>query len=426
MAAIIHVDMDAFYASVEERDHPQWRGKPLIVGGHARRGVVLAASYAVRPFGVRSAMPMAWALKRAPHAIVVPPRFEAYAAASEEVFSVFARFTPLIEGLSLDEAFLDVTGSQKLFGSPAQMAARIREEIFARTGLAASAGIASVKFVAKIASDFAKPNGQKEVLADDTRTFLAPLPIGRLWGVGEKLEAELVRHGINVIGDLCRREPSWLAENFGATGAHLWELAHGIDTRAVVPDREAKSIGAEDTFEIDLHGEDTLQPHIHSQALRVAVRLRKANLKARCVQLKLKYADFKVITRRTTLPEPTDDGRKIFSTAMQLFERTEKRPLRLTGVSASELHGEAQLSLLAPDPKAARLNRALDAIDAKFGAHSVTTADLADELKSGDQAARLYRWWIPPRHQGALEVFLWRLASSQIDNPRYQRNCPTF
>jgi DNA polymerase-4 len=199
MRAIIHVDMDAFYASVEQRDDPALRGKPLIVGGHAQRGVVVAASYEVRPFGVRSAMPMARALKLAPHAIVVRPRFSAYAEASEQVFAIFERYTPLVEPLSLDEAFLDVTASVGLFGTPADIARRIREEIAAELHLPASAGIAPVKFVAKIASDLAKPNGQREVRAEETVAFLAALPLSRLWGVGPKTEAELKRAGLKTI-----------------------------------------------------------------------------------------------------------------------------------------------------------------------------------------------------------------------------------
>ena len=193
MRAIIHVDMDAFYASVEQRDNPTLRGKPIIVGGHAQRGVVVAASYEVRPFGVRSAMPMARALKAAPHAIVVKPRFSAYAEASEHVFAIFERYTPLIEPLSLDEAFLDVTASVGLFGSPADIARRIRKEIADELSLPASAGIATVKFVAKIASDLAKPNGQREVRPEETVAFLAALPVSRLWGVGPKTEEALKR-----------------------------------------------------------------------------------------------------------------------------------------------------------------------------------------------------------------------------------------
>jgi len=377
--AIIHVDMDAFYASVEQRDHPEWRGKPLIVGGHRQRGVVLAASYEVRPFGVRSAMSMAEALRRAPDALVVPPRFEAYVAASEAVFAIFESVTPLVEPLSLDEAFLDVTASRRLFGSAAAIATRLRERIAREVSLPASAGIASVKFVAKIASDVAKPNGQHEVPPGAARAFLAPLPVARLWGVGKKTEAVLKRHGLHTIGDIAAADPDRL-EHWSPGARHLWELSHAIDPRVVVPDRAAKSIGSEDTFDEDLEA-GGLDPHLHAQALRVARRMRRASVKARVVQLKLKLADFTLLTRRTTLPEPTDDGQTIYRAAALLLARTPlARRVRLTGVSAQELlAADAQLGLFVPAPtRATRLNAALDRIADRFGGAAVTTADLTE------------------------------------------------
>ncbi len=382
--AIIHVDMDAFYASVEQRDHPHLRGKPVIVGGHPTRGVVTAASYEVRPFGVRSAMPMARAVKLAPHAIVVPPRFAAYAEASEHVFSIFESFTPLIEPLSLDEAFLDVTSSVGLFGKPWEIARQIRDRIARELSLPASAGIASVKFVAKIASDHAKPNGQFEVPQAETVTFLAGLKVSRLWGVGPKLEEALHRQGLRTVGDVARRDLRWLEDRFGPTGRHLWELSQGLDDRPVVPDREAKSIGAEDTFEEDLQGLESLRPHVHAQALRVGRRLRRAQVRTRVVQLKVKYSDFELVTRRTTLDAPTDDGQTLYRAAVELFERVDlSRPVRLTGISAQELGGdERQLGLFDAVPEANaprrsdKLNAALDAITARFGVRAVTTADL--------------------------------------------------
>lgn len=379
---ILHIDMDAFYASVEQRDNPSLRGKPVIVGGHAQRGVVLAASYEVRPFGVRSAMPMAWAVRKAPHAIVVPPRFTAYAAASEEVFGIFEEVTPLIEPLSLDEAFLDVTASQTLFGSGTEIATRIRERIRKEVGLPASAGIASVKFVAKIASDLAKPNGQREVKEAEMVDVLAALPISRLWGVGAKTEEALHARGLRTIGDVATRGRAWMERTLGDGGIHLWELSQGIDTRDVIPERTAKSIGAEDTFETDLEGEESLAPHIHAQALRVARRLRQAKTKTRCVQLKLKTNDFVSLTRRHTLTKPTDDGQEIYRTAMELLARTKlEKPVRLTGVSAQELDGGegAQLGLFEEETpkKSGKLNAALDAIAEKFGSKAITTADVS-------------------------------------------------
>ncbi|NNB91169.1 DNA polymerase IV [Corallococcus exiguus] len=391
MRAILHVDMDAFYASVEQRDNPSLRGKPVIVGGHAQRGVVVAASYEVRPFGVRSAMPMARAMKQAPHAIVVKPRFSAYAEASEHVFAIFERYTPLIEPLSLDEAFLDVTASVGLFGAAADIAKRIRKEIAHELNLPASAGIATAKFVAKIASDLAKPNGQREVRPEETVAFLAGLPVSRLWGVGPKTEEAMKRAGLVTIGDVATRDVDWLEERFGAASAkHLWELSHGIDARDVVPDRAAKSVGAEDTFDEDLTGLEALKPHVHAQALRVARRLRRATLKGRVVQLKLKFADFTLITRRVTLREATDDGQVIYRAALELLERAhEGKALRLTGVSVQLDEDEPQLGLFpAAAPKSSKLNEAMDRIAARFGSKAITMADIAGAEASDDDQHR--------------------------------------
>jgi DNA polymerase-4 len=386
--AILHVDMDAFYASVEQRDHPELRGKPVIVGGHPTRGVVLAASYEVRPFGVRSAMPMSRAVRLAPGAVVVPPRFSAYAEASEQAFDIFQRFTPLIEPLSLDEAFLDVTGSIALFGPPGAIATQIRRAIAQELNLTASAGIAAVKFVAKIASDLAKPNGQREVPEAETRTFLAALPVARLWGVGPKTEEGMKRIGLRTIGDIAARDRAWLESQFGSSGQDLWELSQGIDSRSVVPDREAKSIGAEDTFEEDIGDVERLVPLIHSQALRVGRRMRRAGLKARVVQLKLKYSDFQLQTRRLTLEEATDDGQALYRQALALLRRAPlPRSVRLTGVSAQGFDaGGPQLGLFEPKPERQdKLNAALDRIAQRFGTGAITTADLAGEVDDEDR-----------------------------------------
>src|SRR5262245_24886258 len=372
--------MDAFYASVEQRDNPSLRGRPLIVGGHAQRGVVLAASYEVRPFGVRSAMPMARALKLAPEAVVVPPRFPAYTEASEQVFAIFERYTPLVESLSLDEAFLDVTASVSLFGPAAQIARRIRSETAGELRLPASAGIAPVKFVAKIASDLAKPNGQREVRAEDTTAFLAALPLSRLWGVGPKTEERLVHAGLRTIGDVAAQDVTWLEEQLGALGLHISQLARGHDPRAVVPDRSAKSVGAEDTFEEDLTGLDRLRPRVHAQALRLGRRLRRAGIQGRVVQLKVKFSNFTVITRQVTLPCATDDGQIIYHAALELLEHAHAgRPVRLTGVSIEPHTSDVrQLPLFDPPvPRSAELNATLDRIAQRFGTSSITTADLA-------------------------------------------------
>ena len=378
--------MDAFYASIEQRDDPGLRGRPVIVGGHARRGVVLAASYEVRPYGVRSAMPMMRALALAPDAVVVPPRREAYAEASERVFAILSEVTPLVEPLSLDEAFLDVTASESLFGSAAEIAARLRQRIADEVGLPSSAGIAAVKFIAKIASDLAKPNGQREVAAADGAAFLAPLPVGRLWGVGPKLEARLRAMELHTIGDLARRGRERLEQRLGDTGRDLWELSQGIDPRPVVPDREAKSIGAEDTFDEDIAAPEELRPHIHAQALRVGERLRRAGLRSRCVQLKLKLSDFQIVTRRTTFAAATDDGQALYRAAMELLHaHPPAAPVRLTGVSAQSLEpaAAAQMAMFGGAPTAAdKINVALDRITEKFGSGALTTADLAATPKS--------------------------------------------
>lgn len=375
--AIIHLDMDAFYASVEQRDHPQLRGKPVIVGGHPRRGVVVAASYEARPYGIKSAMPMVQALRRLPDVIVVYPRMDAYIEASHEVFHILSSVTPLIEPLSLDEAFLDVTGSQSLFGTPFEMATRLRERILREVRLPSSAGIAAVKLVAKMASDFAKPNGQKEVPENEIMAFLAPLPVGRLWGVGKKTEEVLHRLGLHTIGDLARQDPQRL-ENQVSGGAALWALSHGQDSRVVIPDREAKSIGAEDTFEEDLAGGVALFPYLHSQALRVARRLRAAQKQACVIQIKIKLADFTVLQRQRTLAEPTDDGQALYRAACDLVTTENlSGKVRLTGVSAHELTESArQLPLFDTGKRVRKLNITLDRIAERFGTDAIKPADL--------------------------------------------------
>ncbi len=375
--AILHVDMDAFYASVEQRDDPRLRGKPVAVGGALRRGVVCAASYEARPFGVRSAMPMARALRLCPQLLVVPPDFAKYAKVSDQIFAIFNAFTPEVEGLSLDEAFLDVTRSQVLLGTPLQQARGIKERVRRETQLTASVGIAEVKFAAKIASDLGKPDGLVEVPRGQVREFLAPLPASRLWGVGPKTNEELQRLGLRRIGDVARADPAYLEARLGSLGPWLYDLANGIDPRQVEPDTEAKSVGAEETFEDDLEGEELL-PFIHEQALRVGARLRRAGVRARSVHLKVKYADFRIQTRQETLPLPTDDGGEIYRIAARLLTKMEPRPIRLTGVHAGDLGAEQpQLGLFDQGrKKRERLNQSLDAIAEKFGDGAVLPADL--------------------------------------------------
>jgi len=374
---ILHVDMDAFYASVEIRDDPRLRGQPVAVGGSARRGVVLAASYEARPYGVHSAMPMARALRLCPGLVVVPPHFDRYVEASEQVFAIFHEFTPEVEGLSLDEAFLDVTRSIALFGSAEEQAAKIKARIRERLGLTASVGIAEVKFAAKVASDLRKPDGLVVVPQGGVAAFLAPLPVSRLWGVGPKTEKVVLALGLRTIGDVAKAEDAWLERELGSLGPWLSALARGIDPRPVEPDREAKSIGAEETFEEDLEGED-LHPFLHGQALRVAARLRRAGVRARAIHLKVKSATFHTTTRQRTLPEPTDDGALIYTVVRELLTHVPPGRVRLTGVHASHLG--AQLPLPdGPSGRRIRLNASIDRIHERFGPDALIPADLYEK-----------------------------------------------
>jgi DNA polymerase-4 len=329
--------MDAFYASVEQRDDPSLRGKPVIVGGSSRRGVVLAASYEVRPFGVRSAMPMAEALRRAPQAVVVPPHRDRYEAASEEAFAIFRRYTPLVEPLSLDEAFLDVTGSQALFGDGVAIATAIRKDVRSELRLTASAGVAPCKFAAKIASDLRKPDGLVVVPEGGIAAFLAPLPVERMWGIGPKTAPKMHALGYATIGDLARGDPATLERLLGSWGVEVGRLARGEDARDVVPDGKARSIGAEETYEEDLVGAAEIAPTLLQHAGRIARRLTRAHLSARTVAVKVKYADFTLRTRRATLPDPVQDTDSIHRAAVELLGRVplDGRRVRLTGVSVS-------------------------------------------------------------------------------------------
>jgi DNA polymerase IV len=351
---ILHVDMDAFYASVEERDAPELSGKPVIVGGASRRGVVLAASYAARPSGVRSAMPMVQALRLCPRAIVVPPRMDRYAEVSASVFEVFRAFTPLVEGLSLDEAFLDVTASQSLFGDGEAIARRIKDRIRGELGITASAGVAPSKFVAKVASDLRKPDGLVVVRECDVASFLAPLPIERMWGIGPKTAPKLRELGFSTLGDIARGKLAVLEQTLGSWGVTVRALAKGDDPRTVDPERAAKSIGAEQTYEQDLVGRREIEDTLLEHSARVAQRLVKEGLSARGVVVKLKYADFVLRSRRTMLAEPVADTGSILSAARSLLAQfpRDSRPVRLTGVSVTHISDEPAPLALFPDRRA--------------------------------------------------------------------------
>lgn len=385
--------MDAFYASVEQRDDPGLRGRAVVVGGPSRRGVVCAASYEARPFGVRSAMPIGEALRRAPHAVVVAPRMARYAAVSAQVFAIFGRFTPLVEGLSLDEAFLDVTGSRALFGAPAAIAAQIKDAVRAELGLPCSAGVASSKFAAKIASDLQKPDGLV-VVPDDVAGFLAPLPVERMWGVGPKTAVRVRAAGFSTIGDLARSDPATLERVFGSWGRTVHALASGVDARAVVPDHDAQSVGAEETREFDLHSAAEIEAPLLAQCERVAERLVAGGLRGRVVTLKLRYADFSARTRRVTLDAPVADTGSIHRAAHALLARMPglRRGVRLVGVSVSGLESaEDALPQLFPDERAARGLQIEDAaakLRARFGERMLTRAALLDAPGSGPRKPR--------------------------------------
>jgi DNA polymerase-4 len=337
--AIIHLDLDAFYAAVEVLENKDLRGKPLIVGWRSSRGVVATASYAARAFGVRSAMPMTQALSLCPRAIVVPPRHKLYRTYSQRVMAILREVTNLVEQVSIDEAYLDLTDRladwAKGVGVARDLQARVRREV----GLSASLGVATNKLVAKVASDRDKPGGLTVVQPGDEASFLAPLPVRALWGVGPVTAESLAKMGVERIGDLAQLPEGVLRERFGRHGEHMARQAQGIDTRAVVTERETKSISQETTFERDLVDVKALRDQLRELSQGVAQRLQRAELAAGTVAIKLRYADFSTLTRQSTLATPTDEERLIYRTALALFERTWERgrPVRLLGVAGRQL-----------------------------------------------------------------------------------------
>jgi len=354
---ILHVDMDAFFASVEVRDDPSLRGKPVLVGYAGKRGVVAAASYEARKFGCHSAQPTALALRKCPHAVVIAPRHAAYVAASREVFAIFADFTPQIEGLSIDEAFLDLTGTERLFGPARGVAETIRQRVRAELRLTCSVGIASNKFVAKIASERDKPDGLTEVPPGTEREFLAPLPVRALWGVGPKTAAALVPLGVTTIGDIARLDPSTLVRALGDHGAHLHRLSHGLDAREVEPEHERKQVSHENTFHDDLTTRAEIEDWLLEQANRVADRLVAQGVRGRKLTVKLREAEFITWTRQCTIDPPTDQAALMFAKARTLLDKfdLEGKRFRLTGLAMGELVGRApeQLEMRLDDEHAA-------------------------------------------------------------------------
>jgi DNA polymerase-4 len=370
--------MDAFFAAIEQRDDPSLRGRPVVVGGTTSRGVVAAASYEARPYGIRSAIPTAEARRLCPHAVFLRGDLARYRAESRRIFEIFRRYTPAIEPLSLDEAFLDLTGTGRLLGDPVEAAERLRAEVRRETRLTVSVGVAPVKMVAKIASDLAKPDGLRVVDPSAVRAFLEPLPVRRVWGIGPVAAERLERRGLSTVGDLARAPESLLREILGSFGIEMASLARGEDRREVEPDREPKSVGEENTFASDVTDRPTLERALRVHAEAVAQRLRRAGLLAGGVRVKAKLANrlghgrFPLLTRSRRLATPTDDGPTLGHAACELLRKIPLHPVRLVGVAADRLAPatSGQLRLLpssAEEERSRALNRALGELRERFG-----------------------------------------------------------
>jgi DNA polymerase-4 len=375
---ILHVDMDAYYASVEQRDDPSLRGKAVIVGGVKGRGVVCAASYEARKFGVRSAMPTALAQRLCPHGIFLPLRMQHYAQISRQLRAIFLSFTPLVEPLSLDEAFLDVRGCEGLFGPAAEIGRQLKARVRSETGLVASVGVAPNKFLAKLASDHGKPNGFIVLPPERVPDFLTPLPVGRIWGIGAKGEKRLQALGIHTIGQLAAMPEKVLADRFGEMGHAMWRLAHGQDDRRVVPDREAKSISTETTFSHDIDDLAVLRTCLLSLVDELAGRMRHAGLRGRTVEVKVRSSDFETRTKSRSLDEATNTTEVLWRAALALLERSlapALLPVRLLGVGAAKLTRDTtEQGLLFGEETRQRhsaLDKTIDAVRQQFGAEAI-------------------------------------------------------
>ncbi|HEY7401774.1 MAG TPA: DNA polymerase IV [Actinomycetota bacterium] len=382
---VLHVDLDAFYASVEVLKDPTLAGKPVCVGGSGTRGVVMSASYEARKHGVRSAMPAVRARRLCPAAVFVPPDFESYQAHSNRFREVLLSFTPIVEPISLDEAFLDVGGATRLFGPPERIAARIRADVAAEVGVTCSVGVAPTKFVAKLASDDCKPDGLLVVRAEALTVFLEPLPVGRLWGVGERTAALLDRLAIRTIGDLGRTPEPILERVLGEQNArHLSELARGIDPRHVVPYEAPKSVSHEETFDADLDDERDILRELLALAGRVGARLRDDGYRSRTVTLKARLANFTTLTRSRTLADATDVGADLYHAVADLYRALpgERRRIRLLGVAATGLvpAGAEQLAMLRGE-RWGDLERAVDRVERRFGRGAAMPATLLDRSR---------------------------------------------
>ncbi|WP_258061139.1 DNA polymerase IV [Arthrobacter sp. 4R501] len=381
---IMHVDMDAFFVSVELRTRPELRGKPVIVGFPADRSVVLSASYEARAFGVKSAMPMVVAARMCPKAVIIEPRHKLYYEVSAQLMEIFESITDLVEPLSVDEAFLDVGGAIRRLGPPRVIGELIRRRVAAELGITASVGIAASKFVAKIASTRCKPDGLLLIGPDETVPYLHSLPVGALWGIGAKTTDVLARMGIRTVADVAATPVSSLKKMLGATGEHVYRLSWGIDPRPVTPVRLEKSIGAEETFAVDTGDDGLIARELLRLSHRTAGRLRSSGMVARTVALKLRYADFSTITRSRTVQTPVDSAQLIYAVAIQLLESLGSRPMtvRLVGIRAEQLEDTAntslQLSLDRRDDNWRAAEQTLDEVSRKFGNKSVLPASLLD------------------------------------------------
>ena len=392
---ILHVDMDAFYAAVEALDDPSLRGRPVVVGGTPEgRGVVAAASYEAREFGVHSAMSAARAHKLCPQGVFLPVRMRRYAEVSRQVFAIFRSYTDLVEPLSIDEAFLDVTGSRRLFGRGEEIARGIKRRVGEEIGLSCSVGVAPNKFLAKVASDLEKPDGLVVVRPGEEAAFLAPLDVSRIWGVGRVAGKKLAGLGVEKIGDLFRYPPESLESLLGSYAEHLLELARGIDDRPVEPDGEAKSIGAETTFPNDVGDAAELRRVLGGLVERVARELREAGFRARTVHVKARYPDFTTVTRARTLSGATASTKRIREVAGGLLEERlgrGGRPLRLLGISVSNLEREGEGAWQGElfedrnERRAEQLDRAIDEIKERFGRDSVRPASQVDSPEAGGE-----------------------------------------
>ncbi len=384
---ILHVDMDAFYAAVEILDDPSLKGKPIIVGAPEGRGVVSSASYEARRFGVRSAMPVSQALRLCPNAITVTPHFERYLELSAQVMRIFREFTPLVEPLSIDEAFLDVRGARRLWGSPGEIARMLRARVQDETGLTCSVGVAATKHVAKMASTLSKPDGLLIVSEPDTGAFLAARSVRALWGVGPKAAESLEGRGIRTVADVLQTPRHALDRVLGtAMGERIWHLARGIDARDVDPDHVEKSVGHEETFHVDIDDAAILRAELRRLADRVGARLRAAGWEASTISIKIRFADFTTLTRSQTLPEPTAVSQRIGDAAHDLFGLVDRRlPIRLVGVRAEKLvpAGAAPTALWDDDAEWRRIDGALDDATARFGRGAITRATLLGAPRGG-------------------------------------------